>query len=145
MKKILYPTDYSEPSRYALHFAAVLAGDCQAGLLIVHVSESECCPIGELYDDEPKPNAEELRQLREVIPDDASVPIEHRLVCPAPSSENVHPADEIVKLAQQEDVQAIVLGTHGRTGLSRLLTGSVAASVIRHATCLVVVIKKPSE
>ena len=144
MKKILYTTDYSEPSQHALHFATSLARDCRAVLLIVHVSETECCPVGELFDEEPEPSPEELSRLEAVVPDDNDAPFEHRLVCPPPSSESVHRADEIVKLAKQEDVHAIVIGTHGRTGLSRLLLGSVAEAVMRHAPCPVVTIRKPN-
>ncbi len=143
MKTILYATDYSEPSQYALHFATSLARDCWADLLIVHVSETECCPVGELFDEEPEPSPEELRRLEAVVPDDADVPFEHRLLCPLPSSNNTHPAEEIVKLAKQENVHAIVVGTHGRTSLSNLLVGSVAEFVMRQAPCPVVMIRKP--
>ena len=144
MKTILYATDYSTPSQYALHFAVSLARDCRADLLIVHVSETECGPVGELFDEEPEPCLEEQRRLEAVVPDDTRVPFEHRLLCPPPSSENTHAADEIIKLAKQENVHAIVVGTHGRTGLSRLLVGSVAESVIRQAPCPVVIIRKPN-
>jgi len=82
--------------------------------------------------------------LEAVVPDDASVPFEHRVICPPCSSENVHPADEIVKLAKQEDVYAIVIGTHGRTGLFHFLAGSVAESVMRQAPCPVITIRKPN-
>jgi nucleotide-binding universal stress UspA family protein len=143
MKKILYATDYSEPSQYALHFATSLACDCQATLLIVHVSETECCPVGELFDEECEPSPEELARLKAVVPDDANVPFEHRLVCPPPSSENLHRADEIVRLAKHEGVHSIVIGTHGRTGLSRILVGSVAEAVMRKAPCPVVTVRKP--
>jgi nucleotide-binding universal stress UspA family protein len=143
MKRILYPTDYSELSEYALHFATSLARDCRAELLIVHVSETECCPVGELFDEECEPSAEELKRLEAVRPDDTSVPFEHRLVCPPPSADSVHLADEIVKLARQEDVHAVVMGTHGRTGLNRLMMGSVAETVMWQAPCPVVTVKKP--
>ena len=144
VKQILYATDYSEPSQYALHFATSVARDLQARLLIVHVSGLECYPVGELVDRIPEPSPEELRRLEAVVPDDASVPFEHRVICPPPSSENVHPADEIVKLAEQENVYAIVIGTHGRTGLIHLLAGSVAESVMRRAPCPVITIRKPN-
>ena len=143
MKRILYATDYSEPSKYALYFASSLARDCGATLLIVHVSDLECYPVGELVDEKPGPSPEDLQRLEAVVPDDANTPFEHRLICPLSLSENTNPADEIVKLAKQEDVYAIVIGTHGRTGLSRLLAGSVAESVMRQAPCPVVTIKKP--
>lgn len=143
MKTILFATDYSEPSEHALHFATSLADDCGASLLIVHVTETECWPVGELFDEECAPSPEEQRRLEAVVPDDAKVPFEHRLICPPPSSVNVHAADEIVKLAEKEHVDAIVIGTYGHTGLSRLLVGSVTEDVMRHAPCPVVTVRKP--
>jgi nucleotide-binding universal stress UspA family protein len=55
------------------------------------------------------------------------------------------PADVILRFAKEEDVDVIVLGTHGRSGLVHLLVGSVAESVIRRAECPVMTIRKPSE
>ncbi len=144
MKQLLYATDYSEPSQYALHFATSLARDFQASLLIVHVSDLECYPVGELVDRKPGPSAIELERLEEIVPDDTGVPFEHRVICPPPTGDPVSPADEIVRLAKQENVYAVVIGTHGRTGLARLLVGSVAESVMRKAPCPVVTIRKPS-
>jgi nucleotide-binding universal stress UspA family protein len=140
MKKILYATDYSEPSQCALHIATSLARDWAAVLLIVHVSQTECCPVGDVFDEEPEPSPEEVQRLQTIVPDDADVPFKHHLICPPPSSENVHPADLIVRFAKQEKVDAIVIGTHGRTGLSRVLLGSVAESVMRQASCPVITV-----
>jgi nucleotide-binding universal stress UspA family protein len=142
MKKVLYATDYSEASQYALQVAESLARDGDARLLIVHVSETEASPVGELFDEDPEPSPAEVARLNAVVPRDTRVSFEHRLICPAPASKNVHIADEIVQLAEQEDVDAIVIGTHGRTGLSRLLAGEVAEYVMRRATCAVVAVGK---
>jgi len=141
MKKILYATDYSEASQSALHVATSLARDWGASLLIMHVSERECCPVGEVFDEEPEPSPEEVQRLQTIVPDDADVPYEHRLICPPPSSENVHPADLIVQFAKQENVEAIVTGIHGRSGLMRVLAGSVTESVMRQASCPVITVK----
>ena len=143
-KQILFATDYSEPSQYALHFATSLARDSQAGLLIVHVSDMECYPVGELVDRIPGPSAIELSRLETTVPDDTNVPFERRVICPPPTGDPVDPAHEIVRLAKQENVYAIVMGTHGRTGLTRLLVGSVAESVMRKAPCPVVTIRRPN-
>ena len=95
-KKILYATDYSEASQAALTYAASLARDWGATLLIAHVSDSELYPVGESFPEDPEPPPEELARLREVVPDDESVAREHRLLFAPPSSETIHPADEIV-------------------------------------------------
>jgi nucleotide-binding universal stress UspA family protein len=54
------------------------------------------------------------------------------------------PAAEILGLAQKVRSDLIVMGTHGRTGLGRLLMGSVAEQVVRHARCPVLTVKAPS-
>ena len=53
-------------------------------------------------------------------------------------------ADRIVEYAANNDVDLIIMGTHGRTGLRRVLMGSVAESVVRHAECPVLALKAAS-
>jgi nucleotide-binding universal stress UspA family protein len=55
------------------------------------------------------------------------------------------PAEAIIRLAQTEDVDMIVMGTHGRRGLTRLLMGSVAEAVVRAAPCPVLTVKQPAQ
>ena len=55
----------------------------------------------------------------------------------------VDPATEIVQVAESEQVDMIVMGTTGRTGISRLLLGSTAEQVLRHAPCPVLMVKQP--
>lgn len=142
-KKVLFPTDYSDASSHALWFATLLARDWDAKLLIVHVSETEQYPVGELFDEEPQPRPEERTALEKVVPTDSTLPYEHKLLFGPPSSDVVKPADEIVRFANEEKVDAIVLGTHGRSGLGHLLMGSVAESVMRRAACPVITIRQP--
>jgi nucleotide-binding universal stress UspA family protein len=134
--KILYPTDFSTMGQAALDMATSLARDRGAKLLIVHVEEP---PVayggGELYYGIEEPDRKELqRMLSEVVPLDASVGYEHRLLMGSPASGIVH-------LAEKEGVDMIVMPTHGRTGLSRLLMGSVAEEVVRKAKCPVLTVK----
>jgi universal stress protein family protein len=102
--------------------------------------------VGELFDEEPEPNCDELAKLRRVVPalPGVAVDVEHRLIYAPPTSANVHPADEIVRFASKLDAAAIVIGTHGKSTMSRMLAGSVAKSVINKAPCLVVAVKSPS-
>ncbi len=130
INKILFPTDFSHSSDAALALATSLARDTGAKLLIAHVEEP---PVayggGEMYYGIPEPLEEDLRKmLKEVTPNDSSVPYEHHLV-------TGDPASAIVRLAKDEDVDLIVMGTHGRTGLLRMLMGSVAEAVVRRAPC----------
>jgi nucleotide-binding universal stress UspA family protein len=111
-----------------------------ARLLIVHVEEP---PLayggGELYYGLPEPDsARILAMLEDVKPADASVPFTHRLTMG-------DPAGEIVRIAEDEGAELIVLGTHGRTGVTRLLMGSVAEAIVRRAPCPVLVYRETAE
>jgi len=136
-KTIVFPTDFSTASDAALEHAAALAKSLNGSLLIVHVEEP---PLayggGELYYGIPEPDSERiLKMLEDVKPRDASVPFTHRLTMG-------DPAGEIVRIAGDERAEMIVLGTHGRTGVTRLLMGSVAEAVVRRAPCPVLVYRE---
>lgn len=139
-KKILFPTDFSHTGDAALEMATSLARDTGATLLIVHVEESpNVYAGGEFYYGIPNPPTDELRRmLEEVKPTDPAVPYEHRLM-------TGDPAATIVRLADDEGVDMIVMGTHGRTGILRMLMGSVAEAIVRRANCPVLTYKHPSK
>jgi len=141
-KKILFPTDFSTLSDAALRHATSLAKDAGATLIIAHVEEPPAAyGTGEMYYGLPDPDLPALTKMLEaVVPSDPLVRFEHRMV-------TGDPAGEIVALAAQEKVDLIVIGTHGRTGLGRLLMGSVAEAVVRRAPCPVFTFKenKPAE
>ncbi len=136
-KKIIFPTDFSRCGDAALKMATSLAHDAGARLLIVHVEEP---PVayggGEMYYGVPEPGSEDLKRMLEaVVPTDPTVPYEHRLI-------TGDPATAIARLAEEEQADLIVMGTHGRTGLTRLLMGSVAEAVVRRAPCPVLTYKQ---
>ncbi|MBX7168397.1 MAG: universal stress protein [Pirellulales bacterium] len=137
-KKILFPTDLSHASDAALAHATALAKSTGATLLIVHVEEPPMAyGGGELYYGIPEPDTAALKKmLQAIVPTDPGVPYEHRLIVG-------EPATEIVELADAEHVEMIVMATHGRTGLGRLLMGSVAEAIVRRATCPVLTFKQP--
>jgi nucleotide-binding universal stress UspA family protein len=92
----------------------------------------------------PVPLAQEKRLYREEMAGelnrlrapDARVRVEHRL-------EEGDTATQILRVAQETGCDMIVLGTHGRTGLGRLLMGSVAEQVLRMAPCPVLTVRAP--
>lgn len=139
-RKILFSTDFSTCSDAALHMATSLARDSGGRLLIVHVEEPPMVyGYGAAYYGALDPGVEQQREMLErLVPDDPQVPYEHRLIQGAP-------ADAIVRLANEESVDLIVMGTHGRTGITRVLMGSVAEDVVRHAQCSVLTFKQPHE
>jgi nucleotide-binding universal stress UspA family protein len=137
--KILFATDFSPASEAALVYASSLARDSGAKLLIVHVEEPPLAyGAGEMYVDPlpvGRPGLEEtLQRVRPTLPE---VRYEHHLLIGTP-------AQELVELAEKEKVDLIVMGTHGRTGFSRLVMGSVAESVVRRAGCPVFTLKQPA-
>ncbi len=134
--RILVATDFSEPSRAALRLATSLARDARASLLICHVAPPEFVYGADEMDTVAVPfeNPGVQQMLNETRPDDAQVTCEHHLLVGNPS-------DEIVRFADEQGVDLIVLGTHGRTGAVRLLMGSIAEAVVRKAACPVLTIK----
>ena len=141
IQTILHPTDFSSHSRYAFQLACSLAKDHGARLIVLHVVAPP--PIGAYSNgflpvapDEDRQRLEEL--LHHFQPKDEQVRVEHRLA-------DGDPASEIMRTAQESNCDLIVMGTHGRTGLRRLLMGSVAEEVVRKARCPVLTIKTPLE
>lgn len=140
-RKILFPTDFSGSSDAAREFATALARDTGATLLIAHVVE----PAPHSADfglggegAEAVDEAVSQKQLEKVMPTDPQVRYEHRLL-------HGSAVPEIVQCAADEDVDLVVIGSHGRRGLLRMVMGSVAEGVVRKADCPVLTVKVPSQ
>jgi universal stress protein A len=137
IRRILYPTDFSAACQPGLDIATSLARDNNAELLIAHVVEP---PVEgpSVYTAPVKsvPEAQEL--LNEVVPPDPKVSYQHRVVYGRPDK-------QIIRLAEEEKADLIVMGSHGRTAMIRLLMGSVAEAVVRNAPCPVVMIRQPRD
>jgi len=145
-KKILFPTDFSDAGQAALEYASALASEARAALYIAHVDELPDAfvpgfgagPDGYGYVPDPNNIRKEVRErLSQVTPAVRGVACEHRYL-------RGNPADEILQFADSEGIDLIVMGTHGRTGVSRLLMGSVAEAVVRRARCPVLTVKQPA-
>jgi nucleotide-binding universal stress UspA family protein len=136
---ILVPTDFSEFSETALEYATSLARDTGAELLIVHVREPPYYYDNAFGGFAVEPNDKAIfKLLEEVKPANSDVRCSHKML----AGDNV---TEIVRLAEARNVDMIVMGTHGRGGLSRVLMGSVAENVVRRAPCPVLTIKQPNK
>ena len=135
--RILFPTDFSHTGDAALEMATSLAKESNATLIIAHIEEPPIAYHGGWYYGVPEPSRDQvLSMLHKVKPTDEQVAHEYRL-------ESGDPAEAVVRLAKEEGVDLIVLGTHGRTGVSRVLMGSVAEEIVRKAECPVLTYKKP--
>jgi universal stress protein A len=134
-KTILHPTDFSPPSEKAYRLACTLADPGASVVHVCHVLPVPVLAYGEVVTDLNIDAAKESakKQLAE-IPTPPGIEVQ-RHFCEG------DPAAEIVRLAKERGADVIVLGTHGRTGLLRLLMGSVAEHILRHAPCPVLIIK----
>jgi len=137
IQTILYPTDFSERSACAFPLACALARDHGARLIVLHVTSVPA--IAYLGGVMPSPqivkDRDELRQKLEELRA-PGVRVEHRVL-------EGDAVTEILRTAREYSAELIVMGTHGWTGFSRLLLGSVAESVLRRATCPVLTVKAP--
>lgn len=140
---ILVPTDFSPAAEPALEAARVLAVQNTARVTIAHVFETRppftAAPTQ--GSEEESDYERELREgvvakLREVGQRLADVPDTKVAVV-----NGQNPALGICEFARTENVDLIVMGTHGRSGLVRFLIGSVTEKVVRHAPCRVLVLR----
>lgn len=136
-KNILCATDFSHSAQTALPVACSLARDYRATLIFMHVRPSPVTVVGEFgaMPPEPPEPVESLKaKLRQCVPSDFTGAVEYEV-------QDGNAAEEILKTAQKRHCDLIVLGTHGRSGLRRLLVGSVAETILRKADCPVLTIK----
>ncbi len=146
-KKILVTTDFSAAADHAVNHAFRMAADHGAEVLLCHVIETIAAPnpLYAYY----YPTELLSPEIRERVEQDARkalidrVPKEGALAQVPYRTAVVHgmPADEIVRTAEREEIDLIVIATHGHTGLKHLLMGSVAERVIRHVHCAVLVVR----
>ena len=137
LKKILAPIDFSDCSQHAFDCAAQIARDFKAELRSVHVINPHAYPFGDKY-----AALDAIQLMREV--EDAAQKQMRSMAAKSNVryfTQVIHgsPAVRICNVAN-EDVDLIVISTHGRTGLPHLLIGSVAERVVRLAHCPVLVI-----
>ncbi len=135
---ILHATDFSARARSAFDLACALARDYNARLVVIHVKPPRMMG-GEVHAliTTPEEVDRELRgELDKLRPHEASLKVERVL-------KEGDAGTEILRMAKETSSDVIVMGTHGRTGLSRLLMGCVAEAVSRKAHCPVLTVKHP--
>jgi len=148
LRKILLPTDFSGCANFALPYASSIARATGATIICVHVVEPVVPAVGYTGLAEPMPIADISEQLE----DSAERQLPQLAECEECSGLNLEEvivhgdaAAEIVRVAAERDVDLIVISSHGRTGLGRMIFGSTAEAVVRHAGCPVLVVKPPHE
>ncbi|OOP57497.1 MAG: hypothetical protein AYP45_02845 [Candidatus Brocadia carolinensis] len=143
IKNILCPVDYSVYSEMALKYAIEFAEKYRAKLYLMHVLDIRVYDINEpelynvnIVDEETIAKLRE-RLLRCVTEDTrGKIPVEAIILQGVPFS-------EIIRASKEHKIDLIVIGTHGRTGISHAIMGSVAEKVVRKAPCPVLTIRHP--
>jgi nucleotide-binding universal stress UspA family protein len=142
LRKLLVPTDFSESARHALTYGVSFAREYGAELTLLHVVEN--LTVGYASDLFPVPMAEvfqeisgyakaELAKLAEVARE-KQVSVVEEVVQGKPSA-------EIIRFAQEQAIDMIVLGTHGKGMLDQALFGSTTERVVRRAPCPVLTVR----
>jgi nucleotide-binding universal stress UspA family protein len=143
MKNILVPTDFSECSDAAVRYGLALAKAFDAKLHLLHVVQD---PYTQPWGPEAFPAG-----MTDLLTDWQKQAFD-RLACCVPESDRhrvviastiASPYPEILRYAAEQDVDLIVLGTHGRGPVAHMLLGSVAERVVRRAPCPVLTVRHP--
>jgi nucleotide-binding universal stress UspA family protein len=144
LRRILAPTDFSDHSTHALRYAVSLAERLGATLYLMHVLPEVVTPVGpepmllptvpvEYYAETEKTSLESLRDA--LKPEWGTPPSVQAVVRWGDIVAN------IVSYAQEIEADLIVVATHGRSGLSHVLMGSVAERIVREAACPVLTVR----
>jgi len=136
---IVVATDFSESSLVAVETAFNLALDGSHDLYLLHVLEPPVIndPMGVYHPAITQMVESAQDQLKSLVPDSLKEEVEVKPVVLTESGA----AKSIADFAEEKDADLIIVGTHGRTGLSRMLLGSTAESLLRRAPCKVLVVK----
>ncbi|MBI4746466.1 MAG: universal stress protein [Deltaproteobacteria bacterium] len=146
IKKVLFPTDFSENSNYAFDYAVGLAQKLGARLYLLHV-------IHELIDTTgfyiPNISLDQLQKDLEKGAEEMMGKFCGEKLGDFKDYESMNiiglPHIEILSMARDKGMDMIVMGTHGRTGIDRVLFGSTAEKVIKKAPCPVLTVRYPQK
>ena len=142
-RKILLPTDFSPCANAALHQAVTIAERFQGSVTMLHVvavHESDRGKIETVFSEDSKSydhimtSAEEMLHTKEGM-------IETPVLIEKVLKRGISPTNEIISYADEHKPDLIVMGTHGRTGIRRLIMGSVAEKIIRLSECPIMTVR----
>ncbi|MBY0457277.1 MAG: universal stress protein [Gemmataceae bacterium] len=143
VRRILVPTDFTDCATKAVRYAAELADKFQAELILLHVVPDTVLALPDAVMPTPAPLAD-LDALREAGKSGLANLIgalKLERLNPRPEVRLGSPEQEIVAAAHDLKADLVCVSTHGRDGLSRVLLGSVAEQVVRHAPCPVLTVR----
>lgn len=136
----LVPLDFSKGSELALDYAVAMARQNKARLTLLHVvpaatgypSEAMQFDLYSLMERDAREDLARLMKRKKLDPRSAQILM----------LRGTHPAEIIARQAKKLRASLVIMGSHGRTGLGRLLLGSVAERTLRLASCPVLIVKK---
>jgi universal stress protein A len=143
LKRILVPIDFSPESRAAMKYGMALAETSGASLHLLHVLEVTAGAEPLIWQIDSRKAVEQSieaaawDELGRLLSAEEQTRFRAALALEWGS-----PFDEIVRYARSRDIDLIAMGTHGRGGVPRLLIGSVAETVVRHANCAVLTVHR---
>ncbi len=143
IRRILVPSDFSDCSIPALRYGAGLAEKFGAELVLLHIIPDAVLALPDAVMPTPVPTAD-LDELTDSGKEGLAnlIATEKVTACHPRTEVRIgSPAAEIVAAAGDLHADLICIGTHGRGGLSRVLLGSVAEEVVRHAPCPVLTVR----
>jgi len=142
LQKILVPTDFSDYSRLSLQYGLSFCKEYEAQMILLHVIEDPFYPSTgasfgfDMDDFFRKMEKEAQDRLSEMVPPELEKVTRIERVVTRGT-----PFLEIIRISREQEVDMIVLATHGRTGLAHVLMGSVTEKVVRKAPCPVLVVR----
>jgi nucleotide-binding universal stress UspA family protein len=142
LKRILVPHDFSETSVASVTYAVALARSFGAELAFLYVGDRTRADLeGEIPMGSDGRVTEAVRQrLMKVLTPADQVALNPQFYVRAGT-----PAAEVVNFARENDIDLIVMGTHGRGFVGHMLMGSVAETVVRTAPCPVLTVRTPGQ
>lgn len=147
IQKILFPTDFSEPSYEALKTANELARHFSAELILIHVvSTTPVIPASPGLTGFHLPKV--IKEMKDTAQKSLEGMVREKVDGDTKSRTMVitgNPADEIARIAADEDVNLLVIATHGLSGWRRFIFGSVADKVAKLSPCPILLVPSPPE
>jgi nucleotide-binding universal stress UspA family protein len=131
--RILVPTDFSSHSEAALAYGQKMAAEFDAALHLLHIAEN---PFLRAASGDRRSREEAAARWLQ----DRLTEADRRRGAVTIVEQSDEPASEILRYAKSNNIDLIVMGTHGRTGLARAALGSVAETVVRAASCPVLTV-----
>jgi nucleotide-binding universal stress UspA family protein len=145
LKRLLVPTDFSRESHTALKYGMAIAAKFDASLHVLHVLEGIAGAEPPTWHIESRKAVEQAieaaawKELRGLL-----TAGEEAYFRAALALEWGSPFEEIIRYTNSHKIDLVTMGTHGRDGVKRLIVGSVAEHVVRHATCPVLTVRDPA-